>query len=330
MTLAELIADFRLRTGDINQEYLFSDAQVTSYANLAETEAAIRAKLLYDNADVTLVADQADYTLNAKIISIDSAVLTTLPIYDGDELITSAGWTVTAGWTESPDDTFTHTSGITTLSHSATVVSGTKYRLSWTVTGRTAGSFTVAIGGQSQATNTATGTLDITASNTSALVITPTTDFDGVISLVSAKALTTESVKTVLNQTDRITMAKEYPLWRTTSASKPTHILVEDNAYELYPTPDTAYTLTLYYYRTPLTAMSLTTHTPEIAVKHHDGLTDWMVRCALLVKDIDTESLTLSTDSEAKFMRRFGIRDDANVTRKKARKGAHTTRSIGF
>ena len=113
----------------------------------------------------------------------------------GSELLTSAGWTVPGGWTESPDDVFTHANGGGTnaLSHNATIANATKYQLAWTITGRTTGSVTFAVGGQSAASQTATGSFGPTTTSTTALTITPTNDFDGALSLTSLKAITAVS-----------------------------------------------------------------------------------------------------------------------------------------
>jgi hypothetical protein len=216
--LGELIAEFRTRTGDnIPPAYLFPDAQVTVFANQAETEAAIRAKLLYDTKNKTVVSGTSLYTLDSFIFKINSAVLTD-------------------------------------------------------------------VGGK----------------------------------------------KHTLTLIDRQTLDKVHPLWREDSDARPKYLITDESKYEFYPTPDAAYTLKLDYHRTPLDVMRGTSDEPEINPRHHDGLVDWMVRQALLVKDIDTESLTLSPDAESKFIRRFGIRESANVMRKQARRGAHTTRPIRF
>lgn len=113
----------------------------------------------------------------------------------GSELLSTAGWTVPGGWTESPDDVFTHASGggTSALSHSATIANSTKYQLSWTITGRTAGSVTIAFGGTSTSSQTATGSYGPTTTSTAGLTITPTTDFDGAISLTSLRAVSTVS-----------------------------------------------------------------------------------------------------------------------------------------
>jgi hypothetical protein len=126
--------------------------------------------------------------------TIKGTTATDLPTY-GSELLTSAGWTVNAGWTESPDDTFAHTGGggTATLTHSATIANATKHQISWTVTGRTAGSFTVSMGGQTLGGQTATGSFGPTTTSTAAFTITPTTDFDGTLSLTSLKQITAVS-----------------------------------------------------------------------------------------------------------------------------------------
>lgn len=154
------------------------------------------------NGTVTAVAFEVDVGNNGALtaltvanngqLTIQGDATTDLPVY-GAELLTSAGWTVNTGWTESPDDTFAHTSGTDTLTHSATITSGHKYQISWTVTGRTAGSFTVAVGGQSVASQTATSSFGPTATATTAFTITPTTDFNGTLSLVSLKRITAVS-----------------------------------------------------------------------------------------------------------------------------------------
>ena len=79
-----------------------------------------------------------------------------------------------------------------------TITNATKYQISWTVTGRTAGSFTVAVGGQSTLGLASTGSFGPTAGSTAAFTITPTSDFDGVLSLVSLKAITAVSTPRIV------------------------------------------------------------------------------------------------------------------------------------
>ena len=110
----------------------------------------------------------------------------------GAPLLTLDGWTVGGGWTEAPDGVFTHASGTAVLAHSATIVVTTPYRLTCTLTGRTAGSLTVALGGQVLAGITASGSTEMTATSAAGLTITPTTDFDGTVTvdLVATATLT--------------------------------------------------------------------------------------------------------------------------------------------
>ena len=115
------------------------------------------------------------------------------PTYSA-ELLTSAGWTVGAGWTEAPDDTFTHTGsgGTATLVHSATIANATKYQLTYTITGRTAGTVTITFGGQTSGAVSASGAIGPTTSGTTAFTVTPTTEFNGVC-VFSLKAITSGS-----------------------------------------------------------------------------------------------------------------------------------------
>ena len=109
----------------------------------------------------------------------------------GTEFITGGTWTST-GWTGNNTTGWAHAAGtVTALSYSVAAVAGTRYQIAYTVT-RSAGSFTVAFGGQSDAGIIATGAFGPTTTNTATLVITPTTDFVGTI-IVSIKAITTPS-----------------------------------------------------------------------------------------------------------------------------------------
>lgn len=80
MTLLDLIAQFRSDADDAVTPYLWSDADVKRWLNEAEQEAAVRAKLLYDDSTdsickVAVQAGVASYTLNAKIHDIEHAYL---------------------------------------------------------------------------------------------------------------------------------------------------------------------------------------------------------------------------------------------------------------
>lgn len=147
----------------------------------------------WNNGNATLTHSSGLLTIYPEL-SIKGNSATDLPAYSS-ELLTSAGWTVTSGWTESPDDIFTHTSGggTTSITHSATITNGAKYQIGWTITGRTTGSVTISVGGESSGSQTATGTWGPTAGSTAAFTITPTTDFNGTISLTSLKWITAVS-----------------------------------------------------------------------------------------------------------------------------------------
>ena len=132
------------------------------------------------NVGINSTAPSSLLTL-ASTASLESAVL-------GSELA-SSNWTTT-GWTGSFAAGFTHTTGNTTsLTNTLAAVTNNLYQISYTVTGRTAGSFTINFGGESNSGLTATGTWGPKATSTGTFSIAPTTDFDGTI-VISVKQIT--------------------------------------------------------------------------------------------------------------------------------------------
>jgi hypothetical protein len=122
-------------------------------------------------------------TTEMMIFEIDS-----LGTGDGSAFLNSSGWVVdglgfwsgsfAAGWTHSALGGAGSTDPLT---QTTAAVNATYYDISWTVTGRTNGSFTIAFGGNTISGLTATGTQRIKSSSTGNLVITPTSNFDGKI-----------------------------------------------------------------------------------------------------------------------------------------------------
>ena len=147
-----------------------------------------------ENIYLDLIAPQIDQRSSAtqnelnKIIIAElirnSGDLTPLPTNKGnisDELLSSTGWT-SVGWTGSYP-TFTHTVANTTvLSNTLAAAVSTYYKIEYTITGRTAGTLVIAFGGQS-ITVLSTGVFQTTAATTGNLTITPTTDFNGAITI---------------------------------------------------------------------------------------------------------------------------------------------------
>lgn len=78
MTLAEIIAQTRLRTFDTVEPYLFSDAEIIEFANDAQNEACRRARLIVDSTtkavcSISLSAAKKVYDLDARVIFIRRA-----------------------------------------------------------------------------------------------------------------------------------------------------------------------------------------------------------------------------------------------------------------
>lgn len=178
---------------------------------LATTE---QFRLGYDVSNYlsTTVGNTGEATLAATggTIIIQGTAATDGPTL-GSELLATAGWTVPGGWTESPDDFFAHAGGGGTnaLSHNATITTATKYQVSWTITGRTAGSVNVSVGGQTGFGQSGNGSFGPTTTSTAAFTVTPTTDFDGTISALSCKAIATASKAIVYGKTSGGTAVAE-------------------------------------------------------------------------------------------------------------------------
>lgn len=130
--------------------------------------------------------------LRLSLPSNDFAVvgpnLLTNPSFDTD----LSGWTVGANWAWNAAGAAKHTAGSTAaLSQAVTLVAGETYRINWTMSGRTAGSVTFALGAN------VTGGITSVSSSTSlaapaastTFTITPTTDFDGLIEVTGVNLL---------------------------------------------------------------------------------------------------------------------------------------------
>jgi len=126
----------------------------------------------------------------------------------GAEFLSGTGWT-SAGWTGSwATGWINGASNVLALSQSTPAVVATRYQIGYTVTGRTAGSYTLAFGGHSLSSITATGAFGPTATTTGSLVITPTADFNGTI-VLSIRAITAVSAPAILGRTSALATALE-------------------------------------------------------------------------------------------------------------------------
>ena len=125
------------------------------------------------------------------LLHIKGTASTDLPTYSA-EFLDGDNWTgVGTDWTGSWAAGFTHVVGNTTvLSHDHAAVNGTKYQIAYTVTGRTAGTFTITFGGRTSDAISATGSWGPVTTSTGYLQITPTSDFNGTIVI---------SIKSVIN-----------------------------------------------------------------------------------------------------------------------------------
>jgi hypothetical protein len=139
------------------------------------------------------MAFQSKSAVTIGTLTSNGTTSTDLPTYSSEFITTSASWTTTTGWTGNNTTGWVHATGNSgTLTYPTAAVIGTKYQISYTVTGFSAGSFTVTFGGQSLASIAATGTFGPTATTTGNLIITPLSTFVGTI-VISIKSITAVS-----------------------------------------------------------------------------------------------------------------------------------------
>ncbi len=118
---------------------------------------------------------------------------------------TNTGWGVTSGWTISGGKA-THTAGVTSLTGTTSMTNALVYRIVVTISGRTAGSLAVFLGTfntgvvlSADGTHTFYGL----CSPTTAIVFTPTTDFNGSIETVTLTDMVKSDTNLVLKATNR-------------------------------------------------------------------------------------------------------------------------------
>ena len=137
---------------------------------------------LYLKLDQTTPQTILGLLQNQSTAAMESAPLS-------DELLTSSNWSST-DWTGDFVNGFTHTTGnVTPLTNTLAALNATLYQISFVVTNRTAGSFTVSFGSQTSQAYSSTNAWGVKTTGVGTLSITPTSDFNGTI-VISIKRIT--------------------------------------------------------------------------------------------------------------------------------------------
>jgi hypothetical protein len=125
-------------------------------------------------------------------LSVQGTAASDSPIL-GAELLVPTGWTST-GWTGSWATGWTHTPGNSSNLVSGVIFGASNYKVSYTVTGRTAGQFNMTFGGVQILSQSVSGVWGPnTTSSAAPFTVIPTSDFDGTI-VLSIKQITGDSV----------------------------------------------------------------------------------------------------------------------------------------
>lgn len=75
MNRGDLKADFRIKTQDLARPYLWPDSEVDAWFNEAESEAAVRALLIRDSAEISVAAGDTVLSLPSGLFNIQYAEL---------------------------------------------------------------------------------------------------------------------------------------------------------------------------------------------------------------------------------------------------------------
>lgn len=188
-------------SGTTNTISKFTSSAVLGNSNILDTSSLITLNSnSYVNGNLRAgVVSDAGYRLDVAGLSRITGTTESDSPPLGSELLTSSNWT-SIDWTGGYTTGFTHTTGNTSvLSNTLAAVIGTYYKVQFTVTNRTAGSFTVGFGGETRSIS-ATRSFEPLAITTGNLTITPTSDFNGTI-IVSVKTIGLASPTLIINPT---------------------------------------------------------------------------------------------------------------------------------
>lgn len=200
-----------VRVGGLSTQYQMADGSVSTLTNPV-TGTGVNGRVSFWNSTNTIGSDGLffwDNTNKKLALGTSSTSSATRLIIQGtagsdggqlgSELLTTGS--SDASWTGSSFATgYTHVSGsVTTLTSSVAAVNLSSYQITFTVTGRTAGTFTISFGGYTSGNLSATGNVGPRATSTASLVVTPTTDFDGTIVLSIREVTTSTPTASFLN-----------------------------------------------------------------------------------------------------------------------------------
>lgn len=120
----------------------------------------------------------------------------------------------------------------------------------------------------------------------------------------------------MLERTTKAELDEEEPRWERRTGM-PCAYIESEGAIRFHPTPIATDTIRLSVWRYPLCPLCTDKDEPEIARIEHMNMLDWAFHLAYLKRDSDVEDRSKAEEYEAKFVRRFGPRETADVYRKR-------------
>lgn len=320
MNLGEIIQVFRQQADDNASPSLWSDDEITRFANEAERDAVERGFLIEDDGNasavvVTTTQGVTGTTAEVQTITVDATAGTFTVTYDSQ------------------------TTGALAFNVSAAAMQTALEGLSNLVPGNVV--VTLAVGVYTLTFDDALGNVS-TVTVDDSLLTNPIVDIvvlagKAVYTLDSRILKITSAHLDILNEnltaTDRGTLDRT---WRgdidesgsgwNNAVSNPYMFIESKGKIRLVGIPTANDTLRLTVFRLPLADMDSPDDEPEIRVERHYELLDGMLARAYMKNDSETYNPDKSAEHEASFTRHFGAKIDANVLRKQRATRSHVTR----
>lgn len=118
------------------------------------------------------------------------------------------------------------------------------------------------------------------------------------------------------------------PEWESATDAEPTHLVIDRGAKSLrallYPPTAANVTVLLTVIRLPLVDLTDADQDLEFGAEHAEALVDWMLHKAYLKPDAETLDKNASSEALDRFVAHFGVKESADVLRKRAERAPST------
>ena len=294
LTLGDIITAARFELQDHSEPYRWLDSQMIRYANDAEREACRRAHLIIDKT--TPAYCLLHLTPYKSAYSVDEKVLSVLEIYLGPRMVAT-----TLSWTAATMTLADSANGFLTAGFKANT--------------------TIIVSGFANAANNGRFTIQSVAAG--AIVVAETT----MVNEAATPSVLVQASQIPLGKKTRGQLDEMYSgivasngivlpysgigPWQDLVGQPQAWVQESDNEFLLVPVPVEANTISMVVSRLPKADMAtMATDSPEIPLKYHYNLIDWMCYRAASVNN-SQQDIPEARVFEDRFAKNFGMRPSA-------------------